>query len=168
METVHALVDVPSGRELTISYLPKRGFERATRRAQLREEHGFECCCARCELTGVALAASEARQRAIGELLRPGDGALPAAKLVRLVETRLSLMGTEGMPRLWAWKPLVYYLVKATMEELARDPSAEAPRKRAAAWAKSAFEDLRKGLGSDHPASELVFSLLLRIVGQDR
>lgn len=161
-QTVHALVAIPVGRELTICYLPPRGFERELRRSQLFAEHGFQCGCARCSLTGDMLAASEARQRAIGALHRPADAKLPMPDLVKRLDVRLRLMSEEGMPHLWAWKPLLYPLVVASRAELMRD-TGPACWQRVASWAERAHEVFSSSLGMDHPASELVASILREV-----
>ena len=152
-ETVHALVDIPAGQELTICYLPPGGMERARRRAQLLEEHGFECRCARCELTGDELATSEARQRAIGILCRPEESQLGTAEHLQRLNLRLRFMSQEGMPHLWAWKPVLFPLMTVSMEELVRDSSAP-NRRRVLDWAGRAWRVVRDGMGEDHPAAK--------------
>ena len=151
-ETVHALVDIPAGDELTISYLPPGGMERHLRQAWLLDEHGFSCSCARCTLTGESLAKSEARQRAVGRLFRPGEAQLPVLELARRLELRLQLMDQEGMPQVWAWKPALFYLAQASIADVRKDPSRGA-RQRAVSLAESASKVMRDALGADHPAT---------------
>lgn len=120
-ETAHALVDIGIGEELTICYLPHRGIERRERRAQLMAEHGFECACAKCELTGEALSASDARQRAVGALFRPSERELSVAEQLKRLDVRLQLMREEEMPLHWAWKSSLYYLASASMADIRRE-----------------------------------------------
>ena len=154
-ETVHALRDIRPGEELTICYLEPRGSERAHRRARLAAEHGFDCCCGLCELRGEALATSEARQRALGELSRPDEREMPVAALAKRLDIRLRLMAQEGLPALWAWKPVLFHLVTGSMAELMRDETA-ASRRRADAWAQRACACLVGALGADHSVAELI------------
>ncbi len=162
-ETVHATRAIRTGEELTICYLPPGGHERQRRHAQLLAEHGFRCCCEGCELTGDALAASDARQRALGALFRPGEGDLPVAELVKRVDIRLQLLSQEGLPHHWAWKPVLWPLVAGSVTELRRDPS-EKTRQFAMAWVRRAYEAMRAAFGKDHRASELAFTLLEHLV----
>ena len=162
-ETVHALVDIPAGEELTIRYLAPGGLERRERRAELRANHGFNCCCATCELRGDALATSEARQRAIGAS-KPtaAEGKLPLAEQMKRLDVRLALMRDEGLPALWGWRPVLYYMASASVAELRRDPS-QAMLKRAKSWAERARDVMCLAMGADHPASEFLATFLHKI-----
>ena len=164
--TVHALVDIAVGRELVISYLPPGGLTRETRRAQLLADHGFECQCAKCSLAGDALAMSDARQRAIGQMmLRPEERDLPVPEMLRRLDVRLTMMDEEGMPHLWAWKARFYHLAVASRKDRSNgDASHQSQSRRHAAtmlWARRAFDALRIGLGADHPATLFVATLLV-------
>ena len=63
--TVHATKRIPAGTEITFNYA---GFlaPREARRRYLLESFGFECTCAKCAVSGPALAESEARIAALG------------------------------------------------------------------------------------------------------
>lgn len=89
-QTVHALCDIESGAELTVSYLPTLEQPRAARRAALRTVFGFECECAACSLRGDALVASERRR---GQLERLDQQIRVAADPNRLAETMRSVLG---------------------------------------------------------------------------
>jgi hypothetical protein len=162
-ETVHALRDIPMGHEVTISYLPPGGMERHLRQAWLQDEHGFACGCARCSLTGEALEKSEARQRAVGRLFLPGEAKLPVLELTRRLDLRLELMAQEGMPPVWAWKPMLFYLAQASLADVRDDPSAERLQ-RAAALAERARSVMRDALGADHPATAYASAWLQQVV----
>lgn len=156
LHQVHALFDIPAGTELSICYLAPRGMERAVRRALLLEDHGFECHCPKCELSGEALALSESRQRAIGEFLRPAESRLPVVQLHQRLQLRLQFMRDEGLPPLWAWKPVLFPLMSASMTELMRAPADQVSRRRVVDWAARASKAVRCGLGDDHPAAEFL------------
>jgi hypothetical protein len=128
-------------------------------------QHGFVCRCASCELSGEALAASDARMRALGELCRPGEFKMPAPALLRLIELRLRFVNEEGLPTLWVWKPHLFALVSSATAELRRGGTVTS-RQRIAAWAKPAYQVVRCGLGTDHPATCLAFSLLEQLVSK--
>ena len=162
-ETIHAIVDILQGEEVTICYLSPRGMERQRRRTLLQAEHGFVCRCELCELTGEEFEASEARQRALGELLRPDDSKLELAQLVQRADVRLKLMALEALPEIWVWKPLLYYLATASMAEVNRMTStAEAVQRRVAAWAERAHAVVHTALGADHATTDFMASFLQR------
>ena len=109
--TVHALRDIACGEEITIAYVG--GAEAGTRERRqsiLRDKYRFECDCAACCLTGVALEQSEARQRRMAEihaaLLRSPSG------LPTMVEELLELMRAEELPLVWAKAGLFLALVQ--------------------------------------------------------
>lgn len=134
--------------------------ERRERRDRLLDQHGFVCHCPKCELTGDALAASESRQRVIGGFLRRDDSTLPVATLLQRIEVRLKLMAPERMPSIWAWKPLLYRLVTASVAELRRQGLSEtehaAIRIDILSRAEGAMESLRVALGTDHATTQFV------------
>lgn len=85
-QTLHALRDIESGEELTISYLPTLERPRAVRRDALLEGFGFACECVACSLTGDALSASEtrrARLEALEEKMRAAADPSRAADAMR-------------------------------------------------------------------------------------
>ena len=67
---IHALLDIPIGDEIFVSYLSARnvyGSTRQARKAQL-SRFGFVCTCAACSLQGAAGAASDDRRTEVARL----------------------------------------------------------------------------------------------------
>ena len=100
MQTVHALRPIRVGEEICVAYIGgDADGTRATRQSVLHEKFSFTCACPQCQLTGAALAQSEARQRRLNEIVvhlktKP-------ANTVAIVQERLSLMEVESMPVVW-------------------------------------------------------------------
>ena len=160
--TIHACAAIPAGVELTISYLPRRGFELHARRAWLRSEHGFDCRCAACRQTGEALASSDARQRALGEMAHADEWRMPLRELIGRLDARLELLSLEQLPHVWAWKPLLYHLMRTSTAELAGDPT-EACKQRVVSWCKRARFAMCEACGACHPTTMYVAAFLKKV-----
>lgn len=65
-ETIHAIRDIKSGEEITISY--DKGDPSEPRRANLKQAFGFDCNCALCSLPPPDLQISDARRLQIQNL----------------------------------------------------------------------------------------------------
>ena len=166
--TVHALRDIEAGEELFIYYLPHRGMERAERQARLAEHFGFTCCCSACSLTADALTESDARRRAMGELARPEERGLGVDDLLSRLNLRQRFLELEELPKVWAWKPLVFALINASTQEFMADPSDDITRSRLAGWTRQAEACLRAALGDEHPGREVVGAFLDAVDGPGR
>ena len=104
--TVHVLRAVPRGEELTISYLAASGRVRGERQRLLQRDFGFTCACARCALSGGALARSETLQRAIGDLAPDADARsgelLATSRFGAAPDALIRMLAEEGLPMIWA------------------------------------------------------------------
>ena len=66
--TVHATRDIQPGEEICVTYSFADGLLREQRQRHLLQTFGFRCDCRKCALQGAALAESEARLRALGDV----------------------------------------------------------------------------------------------------
>ena len=89
MMTVHAIKNIASGTELTVSYGFEGSLLRNDRQRRLRDSFGFECTCSKCSLSGAALQESERRMARLGQPLRVGSLAQIAGADVTAVLSRL-------------------------------------------------------------------------------
>ena len=152
--TIHALVDIAAGDEITISYL---GSEQCSRRderqAKLREDFGFTCGCAKCtNITPEAVRLSDARRSRLGALstlisisvngiaIDGSGGRLPRTRTnaIDLVEERLSLLAQDGIGNTWD-----------TMYAACAYSRSVGDRAQATHWASRAAASARVGLGCD-------------------
>lgn len=156
METIHAVTPIPAGTELTICYLSPAGRTREARHAILQPKFGFRCTCATCGLTGDALAASDARMRAVGPIdsVAVDSTATSAADVVGGIERRLTAMAEAGLPIAWG-RPLRFHALMHSMGD-----SSEGHRARTEALVRSTAECVRLTAGTDHPGYELVATCL--------
>jgi hypothetical protein len=155
-ETLHSLVDIPAGDELTVTYLgdPGTGYERATRQSALLLKFGFYCHCPLCSLRANALAQSEVRQarmKALVVLLEEDTHELPDAEFVRLASERLLLLMQEGLPHCWGHVSMFQSMIRCKKNGNTRA---------AAQWAARATECARLAFGTDS-SSYLLYSHFL-------
>mmetsp|Transcript_23078 Transcript_23078/g.58835 ORF Transcript_23078/g.58835 Transcript_23078/m.58835 type:complete len:221 (+) Transcript_23078:367-1029(+) len=136
-QVIHALADITTGSEISVSYLDNAS---GTRCAERQEELGFVCVCDACSLSKPLLAESDTRRSRIGLIF----GLLEAtvrkvdARAVALLNERLRLMEQEEMKE--DWNTL---FCAASYFELAGD------RKQSRLWAARAADSALHGLGAD-------------------
>ncbi|KAJ7287034.1 hypothetical protein C8J57DRAFT_1460483 [Mycena rebaudengoi] len=104
---LRAVRDIAAGAEITVVYgMPAAA--RAERRTELREHYNFVCRCATCELPPALAAQSDARRRAIGEMLpHMSQGVYAQDMSVACIEELLDWATQEGLYALYA-QLLVY------------------------------------------------------------
>ena len=151
--TIHALVDIAAGDEITISYLGSEQFSRRDeRQAKLLDDFGFTCGCAKCTITAEAVRLSDARRSRLGALsvlisiavngiaIDGSAGRMPRTRTnaIDLVEERLRLLDQDGIGNTWD-----------TMYAACAYSRSMGDRAQATLWASRAAESARVGLGCD-------------------
>lgn len=147
-QTVYALRDIAKGEEITVAYIGGDAlYTRANRQALLQRKFGFLCACLLCELSGEALAASDARQSRIFEITQTlqGFAAMRGVRnwpesTVTLVAERLRLMDEDGLPAVWG--KTCCYLAVLWLRAAGRPEDA-------AAWATRGVNRTRVALGTN-------------------
>lgn len=122
-------------------------YTRANRRALLQRKFCFACSCPLCELSGDALAASDARQSRVFDITQTLTK-LAATSGVRdwphstvpLIAERLRLMDEDGLPAVWG--KTCCHLAVLWLKSAGR-------LKDAAAWAARGADCTRLALGTD-------------------
>jgi SET domain len=109
--TIHAVVDIAAGEEITICYLCDGLWTFAARQRQLQSSFKFTCACTQCSLSGSDRTESEARRAEISRLdAEIGNGTsiiMTPLACLRNVRRLLELMGAEGIRD--ASVPRAYY-----------------------------------------------------------
>ncbi len=137
--TVHALVRIEAGEEVTVAYTGGECDVRAARRRELQRDFGFLCRCALCSMQGEALAASDARQARIRDIGERITAKPCPPDVVALCEEKIALLEVEGC--LGAnWDTMA-----CAMEYLQLTGHPRAAR----VWAKRAAENARCALGKE-------------------
>ena len=160
--TVHALTDIDSGVEITISYLSSVSPVWDVRRLYLQECFSFQCNCELCSLPVEERARSDQRLAEIQEidenLCAGKEETNRMANPIRsygLVRRRLSLLSEEGVADTRTTRAyLDACLITITVGDKAR----------AIALAERAYHLRKLMSGDDHPATEMFHALALRPV----
>ena len=138
-QTVHALSDIAPEEEMSLAYVGgAEAGTRARRQEILKTKYHFECDCMTCELKGVALERSEARQRRMAEI--HSMLATSPADLSDRVDELLHLLHDEELPLVWAKSGVILTIVQHMQR---------AEHSAAARWAARGAEHACLALGTD-------------------
>ena len=100
MLTVHAVREIASDEEITISYLDDQLASRRVRQARLQESHNFLCACAICTSGSVALESEHRRiklQRQLRAYAEAEEGPDAVAAEVAMMKTLIEAYKVEGL-----------------------------------------------------------------------